>query len=93
MWVHLLEFLKQMNIVSQRNKVHLGCQMLQPPGQMNIFQKKDLHILKNMANQIIRIVENIETHNEDQTAWAPPNEPPGYLGECSTTTTTKYKPP
>ena len=42
--------------------------MLQPPGQMNIFQKKDVHILKNMANQIIRIVENIETHNEDQTA-------------------------
>ena len=36
--------------------------MLQPPGQMNIFQKKDVHILKNMANQIIRIVENIETH-------------------------------
>ena len=60
---------------------------------MNIFQKKDVHILKNMANQIIRIVENIETHNEDQTAWAPPNEPPGYLGECNTTTTTKYKPP
>ena len=49
-------------------KVHLGCQMLHPPGQMNIFQNKDVHILKNMANQIIRIVENIETHNEDQTA-------------------------
>ena len=91
MWVRLLEFLKQIWIVSQRNKVHLGCQMLPPPGQINTYQNKDVHILKNMTNQIIRIVENIETHNEDQTAWVPPNEPPGYLGECSTTT--KYKPP
>ena len=58
----------------------------------NIFQNKDVHALKNMANRMIRTVENIETRNEDQTAWAPPDEPPGYLGKCSTTTT-KYKPP
>ena len=51
------------------------------------FQKKDVHVLKTMANRIIRIVESIETHNEDQTAWAPHDEPPGYLGECNTTTT------
>ena len=53
----------------------------------NIFKNKDVHVLKNMANWIIRIVESMETHNEDQTAWAPPDEPPGYLGECNTTTT------
>ena len=65
-------FLRRVSV----GKVHLGCQMLQPPGQMNTFQNKDVHILKNMANQIIRIVENIETHNEDQTAWAPPMSHP-----------------
>ena len=54
----------------------------------NIFQNEDVHVLKTMANRIIRIVESIETHNEDQSAWAPHDEPPGYLGECNTTTTT-----
>ena len=53
----------------------------------NIYPIKDVHILKSMAIRIIRIVENIEAHNEDQTPWVPPDEPPGYLGECNTTTT------
>ena len=55
----------------------------------NIFQNEDVNALKTMANRIIRIVESIETHNEDQSAWAPHDEPPGYLGECNTTTTTR----
>ena len=54
----------------------------------NIFQNEDVNALKTMANRIIQIVESIETHNEDQSAWAPHDEPPGYLGECNTTTTT-----
>ena len=40
-----------------------------------------------MANRMIKIAENIEHHYEDQTAWAPPDEPPGSLGEYNTTTT------
>ena len=54
----------------------------------NIFQNEDVHALKTVANRIIRIVESIENHNEVQSAWAPFDEPPGYLGECNTTTTT-----
>ena len=56
----------------------------------NIFQNEDVHVLKTMANRIIRIVESIETHNEDQSAWAPHDESPGYLGECNTTTTAQW---
>ena len=59
----------------------------------NIFQNEDVNALKTMANRIIRIVESIETHNEDQSAWAPHDETPGYLGECNTTTNNNMRSP
>ena len=47
----------------------------------NIFQNKDVHVLETMANRIIKIVENIETHNEDQTSWAPSDKPCTRISE------------